>query len=96
MKRTDIEIIVRKSSATILSKNNQITYSSCNDKISLFSTADFSTKMLDEIESSKIVEIENYEQHVGSGCALIMHKKFGYCTLKLQDVLLDIVEKYEL
>ncbi|MDO9634249.1 MAG: hypothetical protein Q7J05_04290 [Paludibacter sp.] len=94
MKRSDIQIVIRKASITILSAENQLTFSCCADVISLFSTANLSMKMLDELESSKIVEVESYTNN--GGCRLILNAKFGYSSEKLTDVILDLVEKNNL
>ncbi|MEA4975695.1 MAG: hypothetical protein VB046_08175 [Paludibacter sp.] len=94
MKRSDIQIIIRKASITILTAENQLTFSCCADVISVFSTADLSMKMLDELESSKIVEVESYTNN--GGCRLVLNVKFGYTSEKLTDILLDLVEKHNL
>lgn len=94
MKRSDIQIYIRKSSITILTVANQLTFSRSSDLISVFSTANFSMKILDELESSKIVEVNSYTNE--DGCRLVMNAKFGYSSEKFTDVLLDIIEKYNL
>lgn len=96
MKRTDIQVIIRKASITVLTKENQITFSPAGEQIALFSTSEWKTQMLDDLEKSKIVEIESYEHSEESNAMLKIRKKFGFSNETFTDTLIYIVEKYNL
>ncbi len=93
--RKDIEIIIRQSSTTVLSKSNQITFSKTGHLIALFTTAPFSTSMLDELESSKIVQVEEYNRDENTGTIKLM-EKFGYSNEVFTDVITNVFIKYDL
>jgi|GEM_PF-6511487 len=96
MNRTDIQVIVRKSSMTILTKKNQLTFPTSGQIISVFSTAKLTPAMLDELDSSKIIEVEGFswddESTTGS---LRITKKDFFSNEKLIDIFIDIVEKHD-
>jgi hypothetical protein len=91
MKRTDIEIIQKKDSTTVKSRCNQVTFS--RNVIRLFSTARLTAAMLDEMESSGIVTVEecNFEK----GLALLTPGSF-YDPEKFAGVITALFEKYNL
>ena len=95
MRRLDIEVVVRGASITVLTKDNQTTFSPAGEKIALFSTAEFTMPMLDELESSKILEIESYTYSDDSGTVKI-NKKFGFTNEIFTDILIDLIEKHNL
>lgn len=96
MIRTDIEVIIRKASITILTKDNQITFSPASEQVALFSTAEFTTPMLDELEKSKIVEVEEYAYSKESNAMIKINKRFGFSNEKFTDILTYVIEKYNL
>lgn len=96
MIRADINVITRQSSITILTKDNQITFSPVRNQIALFSTAEWGTTMLDDLEKSKIVEVESYEYSDGSNAMLKINPKLGFSNEKFTNLLIFIIEKNDL
>lgn len=95
MKRSDIQVIVRKSSISILTNENQFTFSPSGEYIAMFSTAEFTTPMLDELEKSKIIEVDSYSYSEEAG-TIKMNQKFGFTNEKFTDLLIDLIEKHDL
>ena len=95
MKRSDIQVIARRSSITILTKDNQMTFSPVGNNIAMSCTAEITMLMLDELEKSKIIEVESYIYSEGFG-AIKIYKKFGFTNEKFTDLLIDLIEKYNL
>lgn len=94
MEKTEIEIVVKKNSITILTKENQITFSSSEEEIQVFSTAELSTSMLDDLERTKIVKVKRYSFSGNSN--LILEKMFGYSNEAFTDCLVDLILKNNL
>ena len=95
MIRSDIQVITRKESITILTKDNQMTFSPVGENIALFSTTELSMPMLDELEKSQAVEVESYTYSAGAGTVKI-NKKFGFTNEIFIDLLIDLIEKHNL
>ena len=95
MIRSDIHTFIRKASITILTKENQMTFSLERDNIAMFTTAEFTMPMLDELEQSKIVEVDHYAYEGESG-AIKLNKKFGFTEEKYINILIYLIEKYNL
>ena len=95
MTRSDIQVIIRRSSITILTKYNQITFSPSGKAIAMFSTVQFTKNMLSELENSKIIEIERYTNS-DDWCTVKIRKKFGFTNDALTNLLVYILEKYKL
>ena len=98
MERTDIQIITQKGSVTIHTEKNQITFALSGEKkkdVAVFSTAEFPMPILDLLEKSKIVLVGQYTYKNGSA-GLRLIKRYGYTSEKLQELLLNIVEKFNL
>ena len=93
--RTDIEVVIRKSSITVLTGKNQMTFSPAGKNIALFTTANMTTQMLDELTKSQILEVESYTYSDDSG-TLKINKMFGFENEKFIDILIYLVEKYDL
>ena len=94
MIREDIKINISKASVTILTKNNQVTFSAKGTLV-VFTTANFTMPMLDELEKSKILRVDGYSYSGESGTIRIK-KEFGFDNEKFIDLLIYLIEKYEL
>lgn len=94
MKRTEIEVVIKKNSITILTKENQITFSSSDKEVKMFSTAKFSMLLLDEIEATKIVKVDNYS--FNETASLILKKQFGYTNQAFIECLVDLIQKHNI
>lgn len=95
-RRSDIEVFIRRNSITVLSSENQITFSSGKkETISLFATAEFKTNMLDELEKSRIIRVESYS-YSDESSLLNLTKQFGFKNETFIDVLISLIEKYNL
>jgi hypothetical protein len=91
MTRVDIEVRQAKDSITIKSHSNFMTFDKKGKKI--YSSAKLTANMLDDIESSKIVVVEECDFEKG----LILLKPL--CFFKIEnftDVLISLFEKYDL
>jgi hypothetical protein len=91
MTREDIEVQQTKDSITIKSYSNFMTFGKDGKKI--YSSAKLTTNMLDDIESSKIVVVQecNFEK------GLIILTPLTFFTIeKFTDVLVSLFEKYVL
>jgi hypothetical protein len=95
MARSDIQIFTRKESITILTKENQFTYSRAGDNIALFTTAGFTMPMLDELDASKIVQVEHYTFCKESG-TVKLNRRFGFSNESFTNTLIYLIEKYGL
>lgn len=95
MRRSDIQIIARKASIIILTKDNQITFSPAGEKIALFTTAEFTMPMLDELEKSQVLEVDSYT-YSGECGTVKVNKKFGFTNEIFTDLLIDLIEKFNL
>jgi len=93
MIRSDIQVFVKKNSTTIMSNENQFTFSKNQDEIRAFSTAPFSMSMLDDIESSGIVSVNCFSLEKGS---MVMDAKSFYTVEKMTDIIVSVFEKYHL
>ena len=95
MTRSDIQVIPRRSSITILSKDNQITFSPSGKAIAMFATSQFTEAMLGELENAKIVEVESF-MYTGECGTVKINKRFGFTNEKFTELLIYIIEKYNL
>jgi len=95
MIRQDIQVINRKASITVLTKDNQFTFSPTSKRISLFTTAYFTKPMLNDFETSQIVTVEHYAWSGETG-AIKLLKKFGFENSKFVDILIYIIEKHKI
>ena len=93
--RTDIQIIKRRSSINILTENNLMNFSPSGESITMSSTAEITMPMLDELEKSKVIEVESYTYSDDFGTVKI-NKKFGFTNEIFIDILIDLIEKYNL
>ena len=94
MIRPDISVIPRKASITILTKDNQMTFSpAAGENIYLFSTAQLTPRMFNELEKSKVVEVESCTYCSGNFVFVHIQKKFGFTNEILTDLLVDLIEK---
>ena len=91
MIREDIEVRQAKNSITIKSYSNFMTFDKKGKKI--YSSAKLTSQMLDDIESSGIVSVEecNFEK------GFILLKPLDFFSIeKFTDVLISLFEKYNL
>jgi hypothetical protein len=95
-RRTDIEVRIQKASITILSKDNQLTFPADKGaEMNMFITPAFTMSVLDDLEKAGIVKVNCYN-HDGSCGYVSMTKKFGYDNEKFTDLLVFLMEKYNL
>ena len=90
-----INTYFRKESITLLSDKNQFTFSPAGEDIALFTTSEFTTPMLDELDKSGIVEVEHYT-YTGETGTIRLCKKIGFENEKFTRMLVYIIEKYGL
>jgi len=96
MRRSDIQVCVRKNSITMLSKCNQFTFSpAAGEELALFTTSEFTAPMLDELTRSGIVNVED-ATYAGDSGVVILRRKFGFDNEKFTNVLMYLIEKYGL
>jgi hypothetical protein len=91
MIREDIKVSQTKDSITIKSYSNFMTFDKTGKKI--YSSAKLTANMMDDIESSKIVEVKecNFEK------GLILLRPLTFFTIeKFTDLLISLFEKYHL
>jgi hypothetical protein len=72
-----------------------MTFSPTGEKLALFTTTELTMPMLDELENSKIVEVEHYTYSGESG-TVKCYKRFGFDNEKFINLLIYLIEKYEL
>jgi len=95
MIRPSIQIITHKKARTIFTKELQITFASSGKRVKLFTTLKFTMPMLDDLEKSRIVQVERslYSDEIGW---IEMNRLFGYSDENFTKVLLSIIDKYNL
>jgi len=95
MTRSDIQVITRRMSITILSKDNQMTFAPSGKAIAMFTTSLFTEAMVGELEKAKIVEVESCT-YIGECGTVKINKRFGFTNEKFTELLIYIIEKYNL
>jgi hypothetical protein len=74
-----------------------MTFSPAGDSIAMFSTAGMTMPMLDELERSQVLEVDSCTHSEGSEATVIkIKKKFGFTNEIFIDLLIDLIEKYNL
>jgi len=95
MIREDVTIkIISPEKAEIKTTNNSFEIDTC-DKMQVYTTSRLEMKALDDIEKSQIVIIEQYSIDNDS-VTFSMTKRFGFTIYKFIDVMIFIIEKYNL
>ena len=90
-----IQSFFRKYSMVLLSRDNLFTFSPVGEDLALFTTAEFTTTMLDELEKSGIVYVKHYT-YTGEAGTIRFYKKFGFENEKFTHMLMYLIEKYGL
>jgi hypothetical protein len=94
MKRTDIENITRKGLTIIGSRKTDIFfYEQDENVLTVFDPCVLTASMLDDLEASGIVKVENAK--LQSGFAVLSRKEF-YDRMKFANVIYSLFEKYNL
>ncbi|MDR1090714.1 MAG: hypothetical protein LBL79_06530 [Prevotella sp.] len=89
------QVVIHKMTRTIFTKALQITFASTDRRVRLFTTVWFTMPMLDDLEQSKIVRVNGFSYFDGIG-EIRMSRRFGYSDEKFTNVLLAIIEKFDL
>ncbi|MDR1624138.1 MAG: hypothetical protein LBS04_04105 [Tannerellaceae bacterium] len=89
------QVVIHKLTRTIFPEELQITFASSGKKVRLFTTVMFTMPMLDDLEQSKIVQVEGSSYSDGMGW-IAMSQRFGYSDEKFTNVLFAIIDKFDL